>query len=234
MKISIPTLLLSTAASILIFTTLSFIIVWLGFPAEKPQDSFKDALNFSGGIFAGSTTFGAAVIAAHLFNEWTDEQLGVTKSQISRELLEALVKLTADADAYYYKAVHYANIYAEQNDKDLSKEYIFETIMEAKNSHQMKAEYNTKLDSNLVFFFEKIKLYETVFDVTLLSNEDKEYNFSVYFYVINAFLSSIIVGDEVKIEFLRNALANLQLKFKSNYYDKLIEVCKKNITFSDR
>ena len=63
-------LLISTAAGIGITTVLSFFIVWIGFPANNPQESFKDALEFSVGLFGGLATFGAAVIAAHLFNDW--------------------------------------------------------------------------------------------------------------------------------------------------------------------
>ena len=70
MKVKVPVLLLSTASSIFIFTTLSFFIVWLGFPAERPDESFKDALTFAGSIFGGATTFGASIIAAYLFNDW--------------------------------------------------------------------------------------------------------------------------------------------------------------------
>ncbi|WP_347454079.1 hypothetical protein [Acinetobacter thermotolerans] len=62
--------LISTAAGIGITTVLSFFIVWIGFPANNPQESFKDALEFSVGLFGGLATFGAAVIAAHLFNDW--------------------------------------------------------------------------------------------------------------------------------------------------------------------
>lgn len=193
----------------------------------------KDSLSTIAGFFGGFATLGAAVIAAYLFNDWKDEQLGVTRSQISKEVLEILVKLTADAESYYFKATSYAGIYEQQHSRDLSREYLFSTILEARNSHQMKAEYNAKLDSNLIIFFEKIKLYETVFGVVLLTKEDKEFNFTVYFYTINAFFSSIIEGDEVKIKFFKNAVATLQEKFKINYYVKLIEIFKKNITFSE-
>ncbi|MEX5443407.1 hypothetical protein WCE14_08570 [Acinetobacter schindleri] len=62
--------LISTAVGIGIITILSFFIVWIGFPAETPQNSFKDALGFAGGLFGGLATFGAAIVAAHLFNDW--------------------------------------------------------------------------------------------------------------------------------------------------------------------
>lgn len=63
---------MSTATGIGIITILSFFIVWIGFPANNPQDSFKDALGFAGGLFGGLATFGAAIIAAYLFNHWKD------------------------------------------------------------------------------------------------------------------------------------------------------------------
>ena len=68
------TVLLGTAVGIAITTILSFFIVWIGFPVDTPRESFKDALGFSGGLFGGLTTFGAAIVAAHLFNDWRDEK----------------------------------------------------------------------------------------------------------------------------------------------------------------
>jgi len=90
MKVSIPTLLLSTAFGILVFTIITFVIVWLGFPAEKPQDSFKDALDFSGGVFAGSTTFGAAIVAGFLFNDWRVQHNKDIESQLIFKTLDLL------------------------------------------------------------------------------------------------------------------------------------------------
>lgn len=92
MKVSIPTLLLSTAFGILIFTIISFVIVWLGFPTEKPQDSFKDALSFSGGVFAGSTTFGAAIIAGFLFNDWREQHNKQVRNDFSLRLFDQYTK----------------------------------------------------------------------------------------------------------------------------------------------
>ncbi|QKQ69945.1 hypothetical protein [Acinetobacter sp. 10FS3-1] len=69
-KREITIVLISTAVGIGIIAIVSFFIVWIGFPAENPKDSFKDALSFAGGIFGGLATFGAAIIAAYLFNDW--------------------------------------------------------------------------------------------------------------------------------------------------------------------
>lgn len=85
MRISIPALLSSTASGVFIFTILSFFIVWLCFPAENPSNSFKDSLNFSGSIFAGATTFGAAIVAGYLFNDWKEQHnKGIEIQFISR------------------------------------------------------------------------------------------------------------------------------------------------------
>lgn len=73
-KKDIIVLLISTAVGIGIITILSFFIVWIGFPVENPKDSFKDALDFSGGLLGGLATFGSAIIAAYLFNDWRAEK----------------------------------------------------------------------------------------------------------------------------------------------------------------
>lgn len=90
MKVKVPVLLLSTASGIFILTILSFFIVWLGFPADKPEDSVKDALDFSGGIFSGATTFGAAIVAGFLFNDWKDEYNHNLESSILLEYIDKL------------------------------------------------------------------------------------------------------------------------------------------------
>lgn len=89
MRISTPTLLSSTASGVFIFTILSFFIVWLCFPAENPSNSFKDSLNFSGSIFAGSTTFGAAIVAANLFNNWKDQHNKEIEIQFILKVIES-------------------------------------------------------------------------------------------------------------------------------------------------
>ena len=89
MKVKVPVLLLSTALGIFIFTIISFFIVWCGFPAENPEDSFKDALDFSGGIFSGATTFGAAIVAGFLFNDWRDERYFAYKCESINKVIDA-------------------------------------------------------------------------------------------------------------------------------------------------
>ena len=69
-KREITVVLISTAVGIGVVAIVSFFIVWIGFPAENPKDSFRDALSFAGGLFGGLATFGAAIIAAYLFNDW--------------------------------------------------------------------------------------------------------------------------------------------------------------------
>lgn len=85
------TVLLGTAVGIAIITILSFFIVWIGFPADTPKESFKDALGFSGGLFGGLTTFGAAIIAAYLFNDWRDQH---NKTILANEAKEIFKKLS--------------------------------------------------------------------------------------------------------------------------------------------
>lgn len=82
MKKETVIVLMSTAVGISIITILSFFIVWIGFPTENPKESFKDALGFSGGLFGGLATFGAAIVAAHLFNDWRDQHNKNIDSQL--------------------------------------------------------------------------------------------------------------------------------------------------------
>ncbi len=54
--------------------------------------SFKDTLDFLGNIFAGSTTFGAAIVAGFLFNSWQDQHNKALESNSARELIQAIVE----------------------------------------------------------------------------------------------------------------------------------------------
>lgn len=79
--------LLSTAVGIGIATIIIFFVVWIGFPADNPQESFKDALGFAGGIFGGLATFGAAIVAAHLFNDWKTQHNAQIKYSYLKDVL---------------------------------------------------------------------------------------------------------------------------------------------------
>lgn len=86
-------LLLSIAVGIAIITVLSFFIIWIGFPVSNPKESFKDALEFSGNLFGGLATFGAAIVAAYLFNDWKDEYSQNLNSSILLDFLKQLDEL---------------------------------------------------------------------------------------------------------------------------------------------
>lgn len=73
---------------VVIISVLSFFIVWIGFPAENPKESFKDALEFSGGLFGGLTTFGAAIVAAHLFNDWKYQHNKSVEKEIAWDVIQ--------------------------------------------------------------------------------------------------------------------------------------------------
>lgn len=82
-KREITVVLISTAVGIGVVAIVSFFIVWIGFPAENPKDSFRDALSFAGGLFGGLATFGAAIIAAYLFNDWRSQHNKQVKNEFS-------------------------------------------------------------------------------------------------------------------------------------------------------
>lgn len=83
-------LLFSIAMGIVIITVLTFFTIWICFPVENPKESFKDALGFSGGLFGGLTTFGAAIIAAHLFNDWGEEADFHARKEFAIPVIELL------------------------------------------------------------------------------------------------------------------------------------------------
>lgn len=91
---------MSTAVGICIITILSFFIVWIGFPAENPKESFKDALEFSGGLFGGLTTFGAAIVAAHLYTDWREQLTTTVRQEHAKSTQLAINKILLELDNY--------------------------------------------------------------------------------------------------------------------------------------
>lgn len=73
-----------------------FFIIWINFPADNPQESFKDALEVTAGLFGGLSTFGAAVIAAHLFNDWRVEK----QFEINHQYVISIKSKMADLRSY--------------------------------------------------------------------------------------------------------------------------------------
>lgn len=144
MKVSIPTLLLSTAFGILIFTIIAFVIVWLGFPTEKPQDSFKDALNFSGGVFAGGTTFGAAIVAGFLFNDWKAQHNKQVINNFGFQVYEQFSSFENDLSIY--------NQYLEQLD-ELITGYDYEVNFTTLHAHN-----NLSYISNITNKMQELKI----------------------------------------------------------------------------
>ncbi|MNG71724.1 hypothetical protein D3C78_403360 [compost metagenome] len=94
-------LLISIAVGITIITVISFFIVWLCFPTDTPKDSFKDALGFMGGIFGGLTTFGAAIVAVHLFNDWKVQHNKQVINNFGLQVYEQFSNFEKDLSIYH-------------------------------------------------------------------------------------------------------------------------------------
>ncbi|MGO1157921.1 hypothetical protein ACTL4S_03690 [Acinetobacter lwoffii] len=116
-KREITIVLISTAAGIGIIAIVSFFIVWIGFPAENPKDSFKDALFFSVTLFGGLATLGAAVVAAYLISGWKHQaRFEFNKETITKfwdSYIDAKASLVPLSDKV--KAAGYANINERNN-----------------------------------------------------------------------------------------------------------------------
>lgn len=164
MKFSIPILLINTSAGILLFTILVFFSVWLGFPATEPKDSFNNALTFTGVVFSGSVTFGTAIIAAFLFNNWRDQHNKQVKNNLAlavydshkslskkiQEFSRDLSELQEVLSGYDYPVDHYlfsheGNIIYLQNVANKKNEFdlIFHEFLSCLKSYMIiKGELN--------------------------------------------------------------------------------------------
>lgn len=99
-KKEILIVLISTAIVIGIISIFAFFIIWIGFPANSPKDSFKDALSFTGSLFGGLATFGAAIIAAYLFNDWKDQEKTIFLRNVAYETSGLLLNLFTIMQGY--------------------------------------------------------------------------------------------------------------------------------------
>lgn len=144
--------LISTAVAIGIITILAFFIVWICFPANSPQDSFKDALGFASGLFGGLTTFGSAIIATKLFNDWRVEK----NYDLENQYLSNIVIGLRDIHAELLEMQYCSKRIKETNDKLISYSYYINRprldIQSAINKLKADVEiYSMLMDDNELF-----------------------------------------------------------------------------------
>lgn len=103
---------MGVAVIIGIITILSFFIVWIIFPADLPQDSFKDALFFAVTLFGGLATLGTAVVAAYLISGWKHQARFESNKETITKFWDSYIDVKASLVPLSdrVKAVGYANI----------------------------------------------------------------------------------------------------------------------------
>ncbi len=132
--------LISTAVAIGIITIFAFFIVWICFPVATPKDSFKDALGFASGLFGGLATFGAAVVAAHLFNDWKEQH---NKMILANEAKTAFKKLS---NSFLLLATY------RQTIKRMSGQNATSTVTEVRDSFRPLIDFNQDIAVHLKYF----------------------------------------------------------------------------------
>lgn len=230
MNSDIKSLLIRVCGTISYLIVIFFFVTFILFLHNDVKDALKEAWSVSVSFLSVLATLGAAVIAAYLFNDWRIVQRAAAKAELSKQAITALIRLKSNADKYYSKTTFYANAYEIQYDQNISRDYVNKCINDAKNSQIEKDNYSLELENNLNDFFEKIDLYQTIFNDFVLGEKDREYNFKAYFFHINTFYSCVIRGNEKDISFIKRVTANRKQDFENQYYNTVINALKKNIT----
>lgn len=229
----IPPISFSFIVSLVISFTFLFITFFIFYKFSWDVNAAKDALSTTGSYFGAVATLGAAIVAAYLFNDWRIVQRAQSKSDISKQIITSLIKLKSDADKYHANAQHYVNAYEQRNDQDISQERKNKIIEFIQNSPSEKDLYDTNLEVNLINFFELLDLYEAIFNENLLNENDREFNFKVYFFTINGLFSLILSGDEEKIKLCSNTCNLSKSDFEHKFYRPIINSLKTNITLQN-
>lgn len=127
-KKDIQVLLLSIAVTIVIISALTFFIVWLCFPSNIPKESFKDALDFTGSLFGGLATFGAAIIAAYLVNDWREQHNKDIENQFIKNIIDSFNILDYRAAQIDIKFSNFKTLYS--SDIYSTNDHLFESFEE--------------------------------------------------------------------------------------------------------
>lgn len=187
--------LMSTALGIFIITVLSFFIVWIGFPADTPQNSFKDALGFAGGLFGGLATFGAAIIAAHLFNDWKIVHSTESDTQDAKNLQNTIFAIKGLLDSQLNFILLYSGMGFDDNFKkqaNMNLEILQEKYL------SLKMDFNIQIS---IFSINALNR-DTIF------NNSEEQIFDHYFYTITTLLTTISLGKHISNEYYFKSVLN--------------------------
>lgn len=155
--------LISTAVGVGIITIFLFFVMWIGFPAENPKNSFKDALGFASNLFGGLATLGAAIIAAYLFNDWREQH---NKQIINTFGLKVYEKYLKFEDALYSAHNTLSDLKVEiDKDRSTGSFYLGETALKKYQNHISPClEKLDLISGNFNFFLEALRGYRIVAD----------------------------------------------------------------------
>lgn len=84
----------SIFVSVILLAILTWSIFGIFFKYWGDISAIKDSLSAVSGIFGGLATLGAAVIAAHLFNDWRDQHNKSVSNEYAKKVLESYDKLS--------------------------------------------------------------------------------------------------------------------------------------------
>ncbi|MDC5602461.1 hypothetical protein OFM92_05870 [Acinetobacter baumannii] len=84
----------SISVSVILLTILIWSIFGILFKYWGDITPIKDSLSTISGIFGGLTTLGAAIIAAHLFNDWRDQHNKSVSNEYAKKVLESYDRLS--------------------------------------------------------------------------------------------------------------------------------------------
>lgn len=226
----VSTIILGTSFSMILLFGLIF---YMYFDAKSGYTSaLKESFSITASFFGGVTTLVAAYVAAKLFNDWSESQTGVNRSELAKSIHIALIELKILCD-YYYEMISIDILLDEAvNDPEISQDFKKRRI-ERNGQYQtdrdsFKDEYKKKFNKLKI----NIKTYETIFSVRLLPEEDDFY-FNSYSFHIAGLYSFIQRAESLeKLKEFKKFAYTEKLKFEKKYMSNILEETSKFINLT--
>ncbi|WP_053087171.1 hypothetical protein [Acinetobacter bereziniae] len=223
MKADIKRTFIDTFGRISYLFVIFFFFIFILYLHNDVEGAFKEACSTSLNFLSALTTIGAAYIASSLYTDWRDTE----RYNIAKEALISLVKLKSHLDVNFKNAkYHLESFNLNAQPENLSGTYIAQRINEARSSQAEKEEYKSKANCLLSDFYEKIDIYENIYNQIILRKEDRDYNFKSFVFFISYMYTKAYEGSPEDINIVNQLSDSTKKIFEEQYFDDLLTKLK--------
>ncbi|MFW1635441.1 hypothetical protein [Acinetobacter oleivorans] len=180
-------------------TIFFFFILWL-YSYNGIDNPLKEAWSLTISLLSASTTIGAAIIAASLFNHWKDSQTGVNRSELAKNIQINLIELKNLCDYHFDMLKGDIILDKAKEVPDISKVFIAKRNERYHLYEDEKKEFIAEYSKQIKKLILSIRVYESIFSIILLP-ENETFHFNSYSYHLAAIYTAL--KDQYEYEKLK-------------------------------